>query len=61
MQSVKSGFHDFKTEMHHRFDTIEAKLESVGGKFEPTNESRIMDVDFIADKVSKLERELYTL
>lgn len=50
-----------KQKMHHRFDTIEVKLESVGGQFELTNESRRIDVDFIADKVNKLERELYIL
>jgi polyhydroxyalkanoate synthesis regulator phasin len=50
-----------KSEMHSRFDTIERKLEGVGGQFELTNESRITDVDFIADKVNKLERELYML
>ncbi|WP_078427494.1 hypothetical protein [Alkalihalobacterium alkalinitrilicum] len=61
MKSIKSDIYNFKSEMHNRFDTIEAKLEGVGGQFELTNESRIIDVDFIADKVSKLERELYIL
>ncbi|MDE5416344.1 hypothetical protein [Alkalihalobacterium chitinilyticum] len=60
IKSMKTDIHDFKTDMHNRFDTIEAKLEGVG-QFELTNESRIIDVDFIADKVSKLERELYIL
>ncbi|WP_096199888.1 hypothetical protein [Bacillus sp. FJAT-45350] len=50
-----------KSQMHNRFDTIQSKLEGVGGLFELTNESRITDVDFIADKVNKLERELYIL
>jgi SMC interacting uncharacterized protein involved in chromosome segregation len=61
IKSMKTDVNDLKTEMHNRFDTIEAKLEGVGGKFELTNESRIIDVDFIADKVNKLERELYIL
>jgi hypothetical protein len=61
MKSIKSEIHDLKLEMHNRFDSIEAKLEGVGGQFELTNESRIVDVDFIADKVNKLERELYIL
>ncbi|WP_407270213.1 hypothetical protein [Radiobacillus sp. PE A8.2] len=61
IKSMKTDVNDLKTEMHNRFDTIEAKLEGVGGQFELTNESRIIDVDFIADKVNKLERELYIL
>nr|WP_246628980.1 hypothetical protein [Mesobacillus maritimus] len=61
IKSMKTDVNDLKTEMHNRFDTIEAKLDGVGGQFELTNESRIIDVDFIADKVNKLERELYIL
>ena len=61
IKSMKTDVNDLKTEMHNRFDTIEGKLEGVGGQFEITNESRIIDVDFIAEKVNKLERELYIL
>ncbi|RKQ32536.1 hypothetical protein [Virgibacillus dokdonensis] len=61
MKSMKSDIHSLKSEMHNRFDTIEAKLEGVGGQFELTNESRINEVDFIADKVNKLEKDLYIL
>jgi hypothetical protein len=61
MKSIKSDIYDLKTEMHNRFDSIDAKLIGVGGQFELTNESRIIDVDFIADKVNKLEKELYIL
>lgn len=61
MKSMKSDIFNLKSEMHNRFDTIERKLEGVGGQFELTNESRITDVNFIADKVNKLERELYIL
>jgi hypothetical protein len=52
IKSMKTDVNNLKTEMHIRFDTIEAKLEGVGGKFELTNESSIIDVDFIADKVN---------
>ncbi|RXI96568.1 hypothetical protein DS745_22965 [Anaerobacillus alkaliphilus] len=61
MKSMKSDINDLKSDMHNRFDGIEAKLEGVGGQFELTNESRITDVDFIFDKVNKLEKELYIL
>ncbi|TFJ89937.1 hypothetical protein [Lentibacillus salicampi] len=50
-----------KSEMHSRFDTIEAKLEGVGSQFELTNESRINEMDFIVDKVNKMEKEIYIL
>ncbi|MBR7553641.1 hypothetical protein ACFFJI_11655 [Allobacillus sp. GCM10007491] len=50
-----------KSEMHSRFDSIEAKLEGVGNQFELTNESRINEMDFIVDKVNKMEKELYIL
>ncbi|MDT8858937.1 hypothetical protein N0O92_01755 [Alkalihalobacillus sp. MEB130] len=61
MKNMKSDVYDLKLDMHNRFDTIEAKLEGVGGQFELMNESRIIDVDFIADKVNKMEKELYIL
>ncbi|WP_209121176.1 hypothetical protein [Alkalihalobacillus sp. BA299] len=44
IKSMKSDIYDLKSEMHNRFDTIEAKLEGVGGQFELTNESRITDI-----------------
>jgi hypothetical protein len=47
--------------MHNRFDKVDAKLEGVGSQFELTNESRIVDVDFIVDKVNKLEKEIYLI
>ena len=59
--SMKSEISEFKSEMHNRFDTVDAKLEGIGGQFELTNESRIDDFDFIADKVNKLEKEIYIL
>ena len=58
---VKSEISEFKSEMHNRFDTVDAKLEGIGGQFELTNESRIDDFDFISDKVNKLEKEIYIL
>lgn len=61
MKGMNSEISQLKSEMHNRFDTIEAKLVGVGGQFELTTESRIVDVDFIADKVNKLEKELYML
>jgi SMC interacting uncharacterized protein involved in chromosome segregation len=61
INQVKSDINEVKSEMHHRFDVIEAKLEGVGGQFELTNESRITEVDFITDKVNKLEKEVYIL
>ena len=59
--SMKSEINEFKSEMHNRFDKVEVKLEGIGGQFELTNESRIDDFDFIADKVNKLEKEIYIL
>ena len=59
--SMKSDTSEFKSEMHNRFDKVDAKLEGIGGQFELTNESRIDDFDFIADKVNKLEKELYII
>jgi regulator of replication initiation timing len=39
MKSMKSDILDLKSEMHNRFDTIERKLEGVGGQFElPMNQ-----------------------
>ncbi|WP_188455360.1 hypothetical protein [Virgibacillus oceani] len=61
MKSMKSDIHSLKSEMHNRFDTVEAKLEGIGGQFELTNESRINEMDFIVDKVNKMEKELYIL
>jgi SMC interacting uncharacterized protein involved in chromosome segregation len=61
LKDMKTNINDLKSEMHMRFDDIESKLEGVGGQFELTTESRITDVDFIADKVNKLEKELYIL
>ncbi|WP_228275752.1 hypothetical protein [Gracilibacillus oryzae] len=37
IKSMRTDVNDLKTEMHNRFDTIEAKLEGVGGQFELTN------------------------
>jgi uncharacterized phage infection (PIP) family protein YhgE len=61
LKSVKSEMNEFKSEMHNRFDKVEVKLEGIGGQFELTNESRMDDFDFIADKVNKLEKEIYIL
>jgi archaellum component FlaC len=61
LKSLKLDMNEFKTEMHNRFDKVEAKLEGVGGQFELTNESRIDEINFIADKVNKLEKEIYLL
>ena len=61
LKSVKSEMNQFKSEMHNRFDKVEVKLEGIGGQFELTNESRMDDFDFIADKVNKLEKEIYIL
>jgi uncharacterized phage infection (PIP) family protein YhgE len=61
LKSVKSEMNEFKSEMHNRFDKMEVKLEGIGGQFELTNESRMDDFDFIADKVNKLEKEIYIL
>jgi predicted nucleic acid-binding Zn-ribbon protein len=61
MTDMKSEMSDMKSEMHQRFNTIEAKLDGIGGQFELTNESRMNDVDFIANKVNKLEREVFIL
>ena len=61
LKSVKSEMNQFKSEMHNRFDKVEVKLEGIGGQIEPTNESRMDDFDFIADKVNKLEKEIYIL
>lgn len=61
LKSLKGDMKEFKTEMHDRFDKVEAKLDGVGGQFELTNESRMKEFDFIADKVNKLEKEIYFL
>lgn len=61
IKSMKTEMKSMKTEMHNRFDTVDAKLEGVGGQFELTNESRINEVDFIVDKVNKMEKEIYIL
>ncbi|ASK62385.1 hypothetical protein CFK37_09560 [Virgibacillus phasianinus] len=61
MKGMKSDIHSLRSEMHNRFDTIEAKLEGVGNQFELTNESRINERDFISSKMSKMEKELYIL
>ncbi|PAV30864.1 hypothetical protein CIL05_03855 [Virgibacillus profundi] len=61
MKSMKTEIHSLKSEMHHRFDTIEAKLEGSGGQFEITNDLRINEMDFIDDKIHKMEKELFIL
>jgi protein subunit release factor A len=61
LKSLKSDMNEFKTEMHNRFDKVEARLKGIGGQFELTNEPRIDEFDFIADKVNKLEKEIYLL
>lgn len=61
MREMKSNVNELKSEMHFRFDAVDAKLEGIGQQFELTNESRIHDVGFISDKVNKLEKELYIL
>ena len=61
LKDMKSDINELKAEMHTRFDTIQARLEGVGGQFELTTESRMNEIDFIADKVNKLEKELYFL
>ncbi|SFE00054.1 hypothetical protein SAMN05216238_10720 [Lentibacillus persicus] len=58
LTEVNKEMKSMKSEMHSRFDTIEAKLE---GQFELTNESRINEMDFIVDKVNKMEKEIYIL
>ena len=59
LKDIKSDINELKVEMHTWFDTIQARLEGVFGQFELTTESRINEIDFIADKVNKLEKELY--
>ena len=61
IHNLKLDTKEFKTEMHNRFDKLEAKLDGVGDQFERTNESRIDEFEFIADKVNKLEKEIYFL
>ncbi|WP_223702224.1 hypothetical protein [Sutcliffiella deserti] len=68
MTDMRREVSDMKTEMHQRFNTmdrrfntIEAKLDGIGGQFELTNESSMNDVEFIANKVNKLEREVFIL
>lgn len=52
---------EMRTEMNTRFDAVDAKLLGIENQFEYTNELRINDIGIIADKVSKLEKELYLL
>lgn len=61
MKSMKTEMSNMKSEMHNRFDSIDTKLEGVGGQFELTNASRMNEVDFIVDKVNKIEKEVYIL
>lgn len=61
LKGMKSDMEEFKTDMHHRFDKLEAKFEGVGGQFELATQSRWNECDFIADKVIKLEKEIYLL
>lgn len=61
LKSLKIDMTQFKTEMHNRFDKIDAKLDGVGSQFELTNEQRMNEYEFIADKVNKLEKEIYFL
>lgn len=56
LKSLKLDMKELKTEMHNRFDKVEAKLEGVGGQFEITNDSRIDDFDFVADKVRRINK-----
>ncbi|MFD2212330.1 hypothetical protein [Metabacillus endolithicus] len=58
---VNKNIKSLKIEMHDRFDKIDAKLDGVGNQFELTNEQRINEFEFIADKVNKLEKEIYFL
>jgi len=58
---VNKDIKSLKIEMHDRFDKIDAKLDGVGNQFELTNEQEINEFEFIADKVNKLEKEIYFL
>ncbi|GAA0485914.1 hypothetical protein GCM10008986_09060 [Salinibacillus aidingensis] len=53
--------HEFKSAVRNRFDSVDAILKGLGSQFELTNEARINDVNFIVDKVHKIEKELYIL
>lgn len=73
--SLKSEMTGVKSEMHERFngvnerfntvdkrfDTVEGKLDGMGNQFELTNESRINEVDFLDNKVNRLEKEIFIM
>ena len=42
MKSMKSDIFDLKSEMHNRFDTIERKLEGVGGQFSKKKNKKLL-------------------
>ncbi|WP_169819255.1 hypothetical protein [Anaerobacillus arseniciselenatis] len=46
-QEMKTEINNLRSEMHCRFDNVDAKLEGIGLQFELTNDSRINDVGFI--------------
>lgn len=58
---MNSNVDSLRSEVHNRFDAVEAKLEGVGKHFELTNESRMNEMDFIVNKVNKMEKDLYVL
>jgi len=61
MKNTRLEIRSLKSEMNHRFDTVEAKLAGVGHQFESTNETRMNEMNFLTDKVTQIEKELYIL
>lgn len=61
IQGLNTEIKNVKLDMHQRFDKVDGKLSGIGEQFVLTNEARINDVEFIHDKVNKLEKEIFIL
>ena len=58
---LKVVTNELRSEMHSRFDSVDSMLDGIGNQFEFIAEARITDVDFITEKVHKLEKDVFKL
>ncbi|TYS69397.1 hypothetical protein FZC75_17510 [Sutcliffiella horikoshii] len=61
MVGMKSKMDERFNSVDERFDAVDAKLDGMGNQFELTNEPRINEVDFLDNKVNRLEKEIFIM
>ncbi|WP_062353562.1 hypothetical protein [Bacillus kwashiorkori] len=48
-------------EVNGNYKNMEKLIKGIGNQFEYTNRLRMQDIDFLSEKITKLEKELYLL